>query len=275
MQLNLIKIKEKLANLGVSSEIRKNQNHHSITIMDCHLSPVYEEHIIEYIRECCETLLPLGLQLKILRVACRLPRMRFVYDNYIKVETLNVGYCDLHVILSMKNDNGVYTEIMSHQCNIKTLALIANKCKELLKLPRPKMRRVTIELGEPHGFKQADQYVVGDASRPPYWNDTIERNSGLATKVRILGLKSIQENRKLGEISSPDTPAWFHVRCYNEKYKLSFDILTDGDGWYMIDSSKATPKTQRGKYLDLAELSNVDAEIINEAIRKYTEEFKV
>lgn len=235
-----------------------------------------------------EPLVKMGWQFASLRCRGWNSYARLTYGGFVKVE-LDIGNYETMATVHVKGTDGSFSRprftansLVMPASHHRSTSPVPNKgaidsliaaAEDAMALPKPKIERKEVELGEPHGFVEIDQFTQDKG----WWS----YNRGLIQNIKVVGVVAIAENRDLAAAHNPEmTSVWFHCRCnsYDEDRTpkwIDFDIITDGESWYMAAKSgkkiKAVPGTERTGQLNLKGLSTLDQDLLREAIRHYSE----
>ena len=206
-------------------------------------------------------------------------KYRLTYDTYIKVEietdadrTTN-KITDGELVEFWKNSSGRYDRHKTHK--FKQPSDIEPILQELAKIPKPAFEHKTVDLGEPHQFKEIEPY-----HQKKYGDGEFTTSVGIIDNAKVIGIVSLCDDRSLSDAANPDNNnVWFNVYCRTDNAAMAtrvidFNIITNGDTWYQVEKTgkkfKATPSTKRGKFWDLANMNQFDQGLLSWAIRHYT-----
>lgn len=211
--------------------------------------------------------------------------LRADLDNYIKIE-LETSEHQKDIIFPHVWVKDQFNKYQPHACPFTTWGVnyalsqgdidqMKAYLADLITIPKPKYQRRTVELGEPHGFAPVDFRVCQDiwgkvcAPTPTSMYLPMKTNT---IGVRVLGITGVNANRVLVGCDDPTkTELWFHLDCYNNP--TSFQIITDGDRWYLVKSSggklRAVPDRHRTPNFEV-QLNTADQELITFAIKSYS-----
>jgi len=194
-------------------------------------------------------------------------KLRFNYGTHIKIE-YERKYSEGVYRCFVKNASGGYGKPVEHKDIVKALEF-AQEAKDV---PKAKVVREEVELGEPHDFVEVPLFTLARNRK-----DTFVVNTGQVQEISVVGVVSIGSNRDLIDAANPNFDAWFNCRCVNVDESrapstIPFNIVTNGEGWYLVEKNgkryRAVPHRDRTGQYKVA-LTSIDYDLINHAIRQY------
>lgn len=179
-----------------------------------------------------------------------------------------------HVVMRLINSDGSHSNTEKYINSLdEIIDTIDTNIKLILANKIKRNPTVTVaNLPEPYKF--------GDVVRHIKINDSSPSVCGVASNAVIsrifeINIVAINDDCTVddSEISTPGKDVWFRLQCMGSA-GATFDIISDGNGWYPITrykKNRITMSMKPKKSVDLSYMSTVDKTLINEAIKLYLE----